>query len=61
VRNYFVKRSFKKVFRIIFLEEKFRLKRNYLKMTGARQWCDWADALEKNRSRHWVGVEGETR
>jgi hypothetical protein len=39
--------SFRKDFIIIFLEEKFEFKRNYLKKTGASQWCDWAGALEK--------------
>jgi hypothetical protein len=34
VRNYFVKRSFRKDFRIIFLEEKIGFKRNYLKRQG---------------------------
>jgi hypothetical protein len=29
---------------------------NYLKKTGASQWCDWADALGKNGSRHWVSA-----
>jgi hypothetical protein len=38
--------SFRKDFRIIFLEKKFGFKRNYLKKTGS-QWCDWAGALEK--------------
>jgi hypothetical protein len=46
VRNYFVKRNFRKDFRIIFLEEKVGLKRNYIKKTRTRLRCDWASALE---------------
>jgi hypothetical protein len=34
VRNYFVQMSFRKDFRIIFLEEKFRFESNYLKRQG---------------------------
>jgi hypothetical protein len=34
VKNYFVKMSFRKDFRIIFLEDKIRLKGNYLKRQG---------------------------
>jgi hypothetical protein len=39
--------SFRKDFRIIFLEEKIGFKRNYLKKTGVRLLCDWAGALRK--------------
>jgi hypothetical protein len=42
-----VKRSFIKDFRIVFLEEKIGFKRNYLKKTGSRPRCNWADALGK--------------
>jgi hypothetical protein len=61
MRNYFVKRSSKKYFRTIFLEEKFGFQGNYLKKTGASQWCDWASALEKMG--HGIGSvrEGEMR
>jgi hypothetical protein len=60
-QNYFVKRSFRKDFRIIFHEEKIEFKRNYLKKTGARLRCDWVGALGKMS--HGVGSmrEGETR
>jgi hypothetical protein len=47
-QNYFVKRSFRKYFRIVFLEGKIGFKRNFIKKkTGARLQCDWADALGK--------------
>jgi hypothetical protein len=42
-----VKRSFRKDFRIIFLEEKIGFKMNYIKKTWTRLWCDWTGALRK--------------
>jgi hypothetical protein len=52
VKNYFVKKSFRKDFRIIFLEEKIRLKMNYLKKQGQASgatrpvhWEKWVAAL----------------
>jgi hypothetical protein len=57
----FVKRSFKKDFRIIFLEEKVGFKRNYLKKTEARLRCDWASALGKMGHGAGSVQEGETR
>jgi hypothetical protein len=52
VRNYFVKRSSRKDFKIIFLEEKIVFKMNYLKrqgqasgLTGPAYWEKWATAL----------------
>jgi hypothetical protein len=48
------KRSFKKDFRIIFLEEKIGFKRNYLKrqgqgsgVTGSTHWEKWVTALRQ--------------
>jgi hypothetical protein len=52
--------SFKKDFRIIFLEEKIEFKRNYLKRQGQGSGAtDWR--YGKNGSWHWASVEGETR
>jgi hypothetical protein len=39
--------SFRKDFKIIFLEKKIGFKRNHIKKTGARLRCDWAGALGK--------------
>jgi hypothetical protein len=61
IRNYFVKRSFRKYFRIIFLEEKIEFKRNHIKKTGARLRCDWAGALGKMGHDAGSVREGETR
>jgi hypothetical protein len=55
VRNYFVKRSFRKDFRIIFLEEKIGFKRNYLKNRG-KAAVRLGRRIGKNGSRHWVGA-----
>jgi hypothetical protein len=53
IRNYFVKRSFRKDFIIIFLEEKIGFKRNHIKKTMARLWRDWLALWEK-----WVTALG---
>jgi hypothetical protein len=56
VGNYFIKRSFKKDFRINFLAEKIGFKRNYLKRQGQCSGAtDWRDG--KIGSRHWADVE----
>jgi hypothetical protein len=56
VRNYFIKMSFRKYFRIIFLAEKIGFKRNYLKRRGqGSSATGWHDG--KNGSRRWAGVE----
>jgi hypothetical protein len=39
-KDYFIKRSFRKYFRIIFLREKIGFKEELSKKTGARQQCD---------------------
>jgi hypothetical protein len=53
---YFVKMSFRKDFRIIFLVDKIGFKRNYLKRrgqgSGATGW-----RVGKNGSWHWTGLE----
>jgi hypothetical protein len=52
VRNYFIKRCFRKYFRIIFLEKKIRFKMYYLKRqgqgsgaTGPVHWEKWVTTL----------------
>jgi hypothetical protein len=52
VRNYFIKRSFRKDFIIIFFEEKIGFKMNYLKLQGQgsgatepAHWEKWVAAL----------------
>jgi hypothetical protein len=46
-RDNFVKKSFKKDFRIIFLGEKIGFKKELSKKTRTRQRCGWAGAMEK--------------
>jgi hypothetical protein len=56
-----MKRSFRKDFRIIFLEEKIGFKRNYLKKDRGKAAVRLSRCFEENGSRRWVGVEGEMR
>jgi hypothetical protein len=53
-RGYFVKMSFRKDFRIIFLREKIKFKKNYLKMQGAQGEHDRV-------TRKWVTVLSQCR
>jgi hypothetical protein len=57
----FCEKSFSKDFGIILLEEKIGLKMNYLKKTGASQWCDWAGTFEKMGCSAGSVREGEMR
>jgi hypothetical protein len=52
----FVKRSFRKDFRIIFLEEKIGFKRNYLKKDRGKVAVRLGRRIRKNGSRRWVGT-----
>jgi hypothetical protein len=52
---------FRKDFRIIFREEKIGFKRNPIKKTRARLWCDWAGALGKMGHDTGLVREEETR
>jgi hypothetical protein len=52
----FVKRSFRKDFRIIFLEEKIGFKRNYLKKDRGKVAVRLGRRIRKNGSRRWVGA-----
>jgi hypothetical protein len=56
VRNYFVKRSFKKDFRIIFVKEKIGFIRNYLKKGRGKRVARLGRCIGKNGSRRWVGA-----
>jgi hypothetical protein len=46
-KYFFVKKSFRKDFRIIFIGEKIGFKKKLFKKAGARQWCDWAGIMGK--------------
>jgi hypothetical protein len=52
-----VKRSFRKDFRIIFLEEKIEFKRNYLKKDRGKAAVRRGRCNEKNGLRRRVGAE----
>jgi hypothetical protein len=57
-RDNFVKRSFRKDFRIIFLREKIEFKKELSKKIGARQRCSWAWEMGHGARPEW---EGEMR
>jgi hypothetical protein len=46
--------SFRKDFRIIFLEEKIEFKRNYIKKDRSKAAVRLGRRIGKNGSRHWV-------
>jgi hypothetical protein len=48
--------SFRKDFRIIFLEEKIRFKRNYIKKDRGKAAVRLGRRIAKNGSWHWVGA-----
>jgi hypothetical protein len=51
--SYFIKRSFRKDFRIIFLRENIEFKKNYIKRQGLRVSTT---GLRGNGSRPWAGA-----